>query len=226
MSWQDILKIKLSRRDATTYGVWVPNSLEDPAMKKAWEILKRPNDFQRFLVEVFGIPIADSKKLSPSRSLTNALNNKLTEAITENQFKALIDLAESKQYEAFITKLEQINSEYLEQTNKRTYERRKERYANDPEYRENRQRLERERKRENRNDPEYRERKNQRSRERYAERKKGPVREYRRKKEENSKEDVNSENLERMAGAVTTTAPAHAKLFKPTYGRRKKRKDE
>ena len=40
------------------------------------------------------------------------------------------------------------------------------------------------------------------------------------------KEDVNSENLERMAGAVTTTAPAHAKLFKPTYGRRKKRKDE
>jgi hypothetical protein len=248
MSWQDILKIELSRRDATTYGVWVPNSLEDPAMKKAWEILKRPNDFQRFLVEVFGIPIADSKKLSPSRSLTNALNNKLTEAITENQFKALIDLAESKQYEAFITKLEQINSEYLEQTNKRTYERRKERYANDPEYRkrilqynrealkrkyandpeyrENRQRLERERKRENRNDPEYRERKNQRSRERYAERKKGPVREYRRKKEENSKEDVNSENLERMAGAVTTTAPAHAKLFKPTYGRRKKRKDE
>lgn len=44
--------------------------------------------------------------------------------------------------------------------------------------------------------------------------------------EQNSKEDVNSENLERMAGAVTTTAPAHAKLFKPTYGRRKKRKDE
>ena len=40
------------------------------------------------------------------------------------------------------------------------------------------------------------------------------------------KEDVNSENLERIAGAVTTTAPAHAKLFKPTYGRRKKRKDE
>ena len=44
--------------------------------------------------------------------------------------------------------------------------------------------------------------------------------------EENSKEDVNSENLERMAGAVTTTAPAHAKLFKPAYRTRKKRKDE
>jgi len=40
------------------------------------------------------------------------------------------------------------------------------------------------------------------------------------------KEDVNSENLERMAGAVTTTAPAHAKLFKPAYRTRKKRKDE
>ena len=44
--------------------------------------------------------------------------------------------------------------------------------------------------------------------------------------EQNSKEDVNSENLERMAGAVTTTAPAHAKLFKPAYRTRKKRKDE
>jgi|14_taG_2_1085336.scaffolds.fasta_scaffold00085_2 hypothetical protein len=47
-----------------------------------------------------------------------------------------------------------------------------------------------------------------------------------RKKEQNSKGDVNSENLERMAGAVTTTAPAHAKLFKPAYRTRKKRKDE
>jgi len=44
--------------------------------------------------------------------------------------------------------------------------------------------------------------------------------------EQNSKEDVNSENLERMAGTVTTTAPAHAKLFKPAYRTRKKRKDE
>lgn len=46
------------------------------------------------------------------------------------------------------------------------------------------------------------------------------------KEEQNSKEDVNSENLERMAGTVTTTAPAHAKLFKPAYRTRKKRKDE
>jgi len=29
------------QRDATTYGVWVPKSLDDPAMKKAWGILKR-----------------------------------------------------------------------------------------------------------------------------------------------------------------------------------------
>ena len=40
------------------------------------------------------------------------------------------------------------------------------------------------------------------------------------------RKEVNSENLERMAGTVTTTAPAHAKLFKPAYRTRKKRKDE
>ena len=195
------------KRDATTYGVWVPNSLEDPAMKKAWEILKRPSDFQMFLVGVFGIPRADAKKLTASASLKQSISQgKLTEFITENQFKALINLAESKQYEAFITKLEQINSEYMEQTNKRTYERRKEKYDNDPEYRKrrlqyNRERMKkkyandpeyrkkilqynRERKREKyANDPEYREAKKRKHRERYAERKKGPVREYRRKKE-------------------------------------------
>ena len=86
----------------------------DMAMKKAWTILKT-SEFQKFLLAVFGIPRADSKKLSPSGSLTNSLGyGKLTEAITENQFKALINLAESEQYEAFITKLEQINSEYKE----------------------------------------------------------------------------------------------------------------
>lgn len=37
-------------------------------------------------------------------------------------------------------------------------------------------------------------------------------------------EEVNSDNLERMAGAVVTTAPAHAKLFKPAYRTRKKKK--
>ena len=135
------------QRDATTYGVWVPNSLEDPAMKKAWEILKRVSEFERFLVEVFGIPREEAKKLSPSKSLTNTIGyGKLTETITENEFKALINLVESKQYEAVITKLEQINSKYLEQgiSNKKYNERRKERYANDPEYREREKRSRRE----------------------------------------------------------------------------------
>tara|TARA_R110002020_G_scaffold378678_2_gene589661 strand:- start:298 stop:1401 length:1104 start_codon:yes stop_codon:yes gene_type:complete len=183
------------KRDATTYGVWVPNSLEDPAMKKAWEILKRPSDFQRFLEEVFGIPIADAKKISPSRSLTNTIGyGKLTEVITENEFKALINLVESKQYEAFITKLEQINSEYMEQINERTRERRKEKYdndpeyrkrilqynrerrkekyANNPEYRKNQRRLDRERRKERyANDPEYRERVKRRRREAYRRKK-------------------------------------------------------
>ena len=150
----------------------------DMAMKKAWTILKT-SEFQKFLLAVFGIPRADSKKLSPSGSLTNSLGyGKLTEAITENQFKALINLAESEQYEAFITKLEQINSEYKEKSSERkkekyandpeyrkrrlqyNKEKLKEKYANDPEYRENRRRLNRERQK----SPEYRRRQNERRR--------------------------------------------------------------
>jgi hypothetical protein len=194
------------QRDATTYGVWVPNSLEDPAMKKAWEILKRGNDFQRFLVEVFGIPRADAKKLTPSRSLQQSNNQgRLTEFITENQFEEIINLVESEQYEAVITKLEQINSKYLEQgirlndlerekRNRLAREGRREKDA-DPEYRKKRLQQNRERMKERyANDPEYRERKRKGDRERkknkyandpeYRERlNRGKREAYRRKKE-------------------------------------------
>ncbi len=36
-------------------------------------------------------------------------------------------------------------------------------------------------------------------------------------------ESSNIESVEKVAGAVTTGAPSHAKLFKPTFGRKKKR---
>ena len=34
----------------------------------------------------------------------------------------------------------------------------------------------------------------------------------------------NAGNMEKVAGAVTTSSPAHSHLFKPTYGKRRKRK--
>lgn len=160
----------------------------DMAMKKAWDILKiaksTPIDFQRFLVEVFGIPSAEARKLTASHSLKQSIGQGgLTEFITENEFEQIINLVESKQYEALIRGLEDINSRYLvsqqEKHARRRIQRAKERYANDPEYRE---RL-KERNRKRYADPEYREKRNQQSREKYAERKKGPVREYRREKE-------------------------------------------
>ncbi len=94
-----------------------------------FSILKRRavSDFQFFLVEVFGIPRGAAKKLSPSQSLTHAISQgRLTEAITENEFEELINLAEAEQYEKLLERLEEINS---------NYERRRERYANDPEFR-------------------------------------------------------------------------------------------
>jgi hypothetical protein len=42
-------------------------------------------------------------------------------------------------------------------------------------------------------------------------------------KECSCEEDSNKVELEKVAGAVTTAAPAHAKLFKPANRRRKKR---
>ena len=108
--------------------------MSDP-MKKAWEILKA-SDFQRFVVEVFDIPWTDSIKLTPSRGLIQAISQgKLTGVITENEFEELINLAEAGQYEQLLEKLEEINSNYEETRRKRNQERKKERYANDPEYR-------------------------------------------------------------------------------------------
>ena len=106
------------------------------SMKKAWEILKT-TDFQRFLVEVFGIPSADAKKLISSKSLKQAISQgQLTEAITENEFEELINLAEAEQYENLLERLEEINSNYAVSQKKKHNQRQQERYANDPEYRE------------------------------------------------------------------------------------------
>ncbi len=151
----------------------------DMAMKKAWTILKT-TDFERFLVEVFGIPRAEARKLTASESLKHSISQgKLTEFITEREFEQIIDLVESKQYEALLRGLEDINSEYLEQTNKRNYERKKEKYANDPEYRKRTLQYNREyKKRKYDNDPEYRENRRRLDRER----KKDP--EYRRRRNE------------------------------------------
>ena len=115
----------------------------DMAMKKAWEVLKTNpiSDFQMFLVGVFGIPRADAKKLTASASLKQSISQgKLTEFITENEFEQIINLVESKQYEALLRGLEDINSRYLEIRQERRLklkrQREKERYTNDPEYRE------------------------------------------------------------------------------------------
>ena len=138
-------------------------------MKKAWEILKT-SDFQRFLVEVFGIPMTDAKKLIPSQSLRQSISQgRLTEYITENEFEQLINLVESKQYEALLRGLEDINSRYLvsqqEKRARRRSQRRKERMANDPEYREKIHRQQRER---YANNPEVRERQSERDKKRKA----------------------------------------------------------
>lgn len=37
-------------------------------------------------------------------------------------------------------------------------------------------------------------------------------------------DEGNAGNMEKVAGAVTTSSPAHSHLFKPTYGKRRKRK--
>ena len=138
----------------------------DP-MKKAWEILKA-TDFQRFLVEVFGIPRAEARKLTASRSLKQSISQgELTEFITENEFQEIINLVESKQYEALMRGLEDINSRYLvsqqEKRNRLRNQRNKERRANDPEYREKRNRYYRER---YANNPEVREKQRERDRKR------------------------------------------------------------
>jgi len=172
----------------------------DMAMKKAWEILKT-SDFQRFLVEVFGVPRAEAKKLNASKSLKQAISQgKLTESITEYEFKEIIDLVESKQYEALLRWLESINTrhrenfhiqrkreryandpEYREKVKETNREWRREKHANDPEYREERKRKKRESKRERMaNDPEFRERKQQNARKNYKKRMKDP--EYREKR--------------------------------------------
>ena len=107
-------------------------------MKKAWEILKggrATTNFEVFLVTVLGVPRTEARKLTPSKSLTNSLGSsgKLTEMITENEFEQLINLVESEQYETLLRTLEQISSKYVPEARRR---RLRERYANDPEYRE------------------------------------------------------------------------------------------
>ena len=138
----------------------------DVAMKKAWEILKTTTtDFQRFLVEVFGIPRAEARKLTASPSLQQSIGQgRLTEFITEREFEQIIDLVESKQYEALLRGLEGINSRYLRTSEERKNEKKREKYANDPEYRERILESNKER----RKIPENKEKRNRRLRERYA----------------------------------------------------------
>lgn len=136
------------------------------SMKKAWDILKRGfkiSDFQMFLFEVFGISVLDAKKLTPSQSLRQAISQgRLTEAITENEFEELINLAEAEQYEKLLERLEEINSNYKKRNIEIHRKKKLERYANDPEYRRkvletNRQRYDREK--ETRRKREYRRKK-------------------------------------------------------------------
>jgi len=135
----------------------------DMAMKKAWEILKGRSltNFEVFLVSVLGVPITEARKLTPSKSLTNSLGSsgKLTEMITENEFEQLINLVESEQYETLLRTLEQISSKYVPEARRR---RLRERYANDPEYREKVRQEKRERGRQYwESNPEYRRRQNE-----------------------------------------------------------------
>ena len=104
-------------------------------------------DFQKFLIEIFGIPRAVARKLSPSKSLTGSLGyGKLTEAITENEFEELINLAEAEQYENLLERLEEINSNYAVSQRKK-FQSTEYRMARDPEYREKENRRLRERRR-------------------------------------------------------------------------------
>ena len=136
-------------------------------MKKAWTILKT-SDFQRFLVAVFGIPLAEAKNLIPSHSLRQSISQgRLTEFITETEFEQIINLVESKQYEALLRGLEDINSRHLLNSQERATQRKKEKFANDPEYREKVRQRNRERQRKSyANDPKYREKQRERDRKR------------------------------------------------------------
>ena len=72
-----------------------------------------PTDFQRFLVEAFGIPSVEARKLSASKKLTQSVSlGKLTEYITEEDFVKLLILAETSQYDKFIEELEEVNEKY------------------------------------------------------------------------------------------------------------------
>ena len=156
----------------------------DMAMKKAWDILKNYDDFQRFLVEVFGIPRVEARKLTASKSLKQSISQgKLTEFITENEFEQIINLVESEQYEALLIGLEDINSRYLRTSQERQIKEKKKRYANDPEYRERQKEINRERDRKRNADPEFREKRNRQLRERYANDPEFREKELRRRKE-------------------------------------------
>lgn len=106
---------------------------------------KQNSSFQRFVIKIFGIPRAVARKLTPSRSLMNTLSKSgLAEAITENKFEELMNLAESEQYEALLKALEEINSRHVRLNPERQNKRKKERYANDPEFAEKLRRKNRE----------------------------------------------------------------------------------
>ena len=140
--------------------------MSDP-MKKAWGILKSDQNynFQRFLIEIFGISRLEAKEISASKSLSQAITQgNLIEFITESEFEELMNLAEAGQYEQLLERLEEINSNYIVSQKEKRIQRQRERYANDPEYRER----QREENRKRDADPTYKERKNRRVRERYA----------------------------------------------------------
>ena len=126
-----------------------------------------PTDFQRFLVEAFGIPSVEARKLSASERLMQSVSQgKLTEYITEEDFVKLLILAETSQYDKFIEELEEVNKKYQMAKKERENERKRKRYANDPEYR--RRVLEQNKQRHTEmyaNDPEFRERRRRKSRE-------------------------------------------------------------
>jgi|TARA_R100000149_G_scaffold66251_1_gene43990 hypothetical protein len=143
-----------------------------------------PTDFQRFLVEAFGIPSVEARKLSASETLMQSVSQgKLTEYITEEDFVKLLILAETSQYDKFIEELEEVNEKYQMAKKERENERKRKRYANDPEYR--RRVLEQNRQRQTEmyaNDPEYRERRKRQIRENKRKR----MRERRKKREGDS----------------------------------------
>ena len=135
-----------------------------------FSIIKYNSDFELFLIEVFGVPREAARKLSPSKGLTQAIGQgRMTEYITEEQFAHLLGFVEAAQYnmgqyDRLLEELEKIYSQYANERQRLINQRRREKYANDPEYRAKLKEEVKQRK----STPKYKEKRNQKQRERYA----------------------------------------------------------